>query len=60
MSHFGIRAEILGHNGVPADRVALPEELFNDMQAEAMKVLLPYPNKIHIKSPSQALFFPVT
>ncbi|CAB4579048.1 unannotated protein [freshwater metagenome] len=35
---------LLGHNGVPADRVALPEELFNDTQAEAMSVLLPYPD----------------
>ena len=37
-------AELLGQNGVPADRVALPEELFTDKQAEAMKVLLPYPD----------------
>jgi crotonobetainyl-CoA:carnitine CoA-transferase CaiB-like acyl-CoA transferase len=37
-------AEILGRNGVPADRVALPEELFEDKQAEAIKVLLPYPD----------------
>jgi crotonobetainyl-CoA:carnitine CoA-transferase CaiB-like acyl-CoA transferase len=37
-------AEILGRNGVPADRVALPEELFDDKQAEAIKVLLPYPD----------------
>ncbi|CAB4624364.1 MAG: CoA transferase [Actinobacteria bacterium] len=37
-------AELLGQNGVPADRVALPEELFNDRQAEAMSVLLPYPD----------------
>ena len=37
-------AELLGQNGVPADRVALPEELFIDKQAEAMKVLLPYPD----------------
>ena len=37
-------AELLGHNGVPADRVALPEELFTDEQAESMKVLLPYPD----------------
>jgi crotonobetainyl-CoA:carnitine CoA-transferase CaiB-like acyl-CoA transferase len=37
-------AEILGRNGVPADRVALPEELFDDKQAAAIKVLLPYPD----------------
>jgi crotonobetainyl-CoA:carnitine CoA-transferase CaiB-like acyl-CoA transferase len=37
-------AEILGRNGVPADRVALPEELFEDKQAEVIKVLLPYPD----------------
>ena len=37
-------AELLGHSGVPADRVALPEELFDDKQAEAIKVLLPYPD----------------
>lgn len=37
-------AEILGRNGVPADRVALPEELFEDKQAQAIKVLLPYPD----------------
>ena len=37
-------AEILGRNGVPADRVARPEELFEDKQAEAIKVLLPYPD----------------
>jgi crotonobetainyl-CoA:carnitine CoA-transferase CaiB-like acyl-CoA transferase len=37
-------AEHLGRNGVPADRVALPEELFDDKQAEAIKVLLPYPD----------------
>jgi crotonobetainyl-CoA:carnitine CoA-transferase CaiB-like acyl-CoA transferase len=37
-------AELLGHNGVPADRVALPEELLTDRQAEAMNVLLTYPD----------------
>lgn len=37
-------AELLGRSGVPADRVALPEELFDDKQAEAIKVLLPYPD----------------
>jgi crotonobetainyl-CoA:carnitine CoA-transferase CaiB-like acyl-CoA transferase len=37
-------AELLGRNGVPADRVALPEELFDDKQAEAINVLLPYPD----------------
>ena len=37
-------AELLGRNGVPADRVALPEELFNDVQAKAINALLPYPD----------------
>lgn len=37
-------AELLGRNGVPADRVALPEELLTDRQAEAMNVLLLYPD----------------
>jgi crotonobetainyl-CoA:carnitine CoA-transferase CaiB-like acyl-CoA transferase len=36
--------EILGKGGVPADRVALPEDLLNDEQAIAMGVLLPYPD----------------
>jgi crotonobetainyl-CoA:carnitine CoA-transferase CaiB-like acyl-CoA transferase len=35
---------ILGKGGVPADRVALPEDLLNDEQAVAMGVLLPYPD----------------
>jgi crotonobetainyl-CoA:carnitine CoA-transferase CaiB-like acyl-CoA transferase len=35
---------ILGGGGVPADRVALPEDLLNDEQALAMGVLLPYPD----------------
>ena len=37
-------AELLGRNGVPADRVALPEELFNDVKAKAINALLPYPD----------------
>ena len=37
-------AELLGRNGVPADRVALPEELFDDEQGKAIQVLLPYPD----------------
>ncbi len=37
-------AEKLGSGGVPADRVALPEDLHNDAQAKAMNVLLPYPD----------------
>lgn len=37
-------AERLGSGGVPADRVALPEDLHNDAQAKAMDVLLPYPD----------------
>jgi crotonobetainyl-CoA:carnitine CoA-transferase CaiB-like acyl-CoA transferase len=37
-------ARILGSSGVPADRVALPEDLRNDMQAHAMQILLPYPD----------------
>ncbi len=38
-------AEKLGGSGVPADRVALPEDLHNDAQAKVMKVLLPYPDE---------------
>ena len=37
-------AEKLGSGGVPADRVALPEDLHSDAQAKAMNVLLPYPD----------------
>ena len=37
-------AELLGRNGVPADRVALPEELHNDLQGKAIDLLLPYPD----------------
>jgi crotonobetainyl-CoA:carnitine CoA-transferase CaiB-like acyl-CoA transferase len=37
-------AERLGGGGVPADRVALPEDLHYDAQATAMEVLLPYPD----------------
>ena len=37
-------AELLGRNGVPADRVALPEELHHDVQAEAIDLLLDYPD----------------
>ncbi|MDP1720817.1 MAG: CoA transferase [Candidatus Nanopelagicaceae bacterium] len=38
-------AERLGNGGVPADRVALPEDLHEDLQAKAMDVLLPYPDE---------------
>ena len=38
-------AEKLGSGGVPADRVALPEDLRTDAQAKAMGVLLPYPDE---------------
>ena len=37
-------AELLGRNGVPADRVALPEELHNDAQGQAIELLLDYPD----------------
>ncbi len=37
-------AELLGRNGVPADRVALPEELHRDEQGKAIDVLLDYPD----------------
>ena len=37
-------AGVLGRNGVPADRVALPEELHDDPQGKAIDVLLPYPD----------------
>ena len=37
-------AELLGRNGVPADRVALPEELHHDKQGSAIDLLLPYPD----------------
>lgn len=37
-------AELLGQNGVPADRVALPEDLFDDAQGMAINLLLPYPD----------------
>ena len=37
-------AELLGRNGVPADRVALPEELHNDPQGKAIDLLLDYPD----------------
>ena len=38
-------AERLGNGGVPADRVALPEDLHHDPQAKEMDLLLPYPDK---------------
>jgi crotonobetainyl-CoA:carnitine CoA-transferase CaiB-like acyl-CoA transferase len=38
-------AELLGRNGVPADRVLRPEELHVDPQGEAIRVLLPYPDE---------------
>ena len=37
-------AELLGRNGVPADRVALPEELHEDPQGRAIDLLLEYPD----------------
>jgi crotonobetainyl-CoA:carnitine CoA-transferase CaiB-like acyl-CoA transferase len=37
-------AELFGRNGVPADRVALPEELHHDKQGSAIDLLLPYPD----------------
>ena len=37
-------AELLGRNGVPADRVALPEELHTDAQGKAIQLLLDYPD----------------
>jgi len=37
-------AHILGTGGVPADRVALPEDLHSDEQAQAIHALLPYPD----------------
>lgn len=37
-------AELLGRNGVPADRVALPEELHSDEQGKAIDLLLDYPD----------------
>lgn len=36
--------ELFGRNGIPADRVALPEELLEDKQGEAINLLLPYPD----------------
>jgi crotonobetainyl-CoA:carnitine CoA-transferase CaiB-like acyl-CoA transferase len=37
-------AQTLGSGGVPADRVSLPEDLRNDLQAQALGILLPYPD----------------
>lgn len=37
-------AEHLGRQGVPVDSVSKPEDLLNDPQAEAVEILLPYPN----------------
>ena len=37
-------AQLLGQNGVPADRVALPEELHHDPQGNAINLLLDYPD----------------
>ncbi len=36
--------QVLGSGGVPADRVSLPEELFHDSQAQAVGILLDYPD----------------
>ena len=38
-------AEHLGRQGVPVDRVSKPEDLLNDLQAEAVEILLPYPDE---------------
>jgi crotonobetainyl-CoA:carnitine CoA-transferase CaiB-like acyl-CoA transferase len=38
-------AEHLGRQGVPVDRVAKPEDLLNDLQAQAVEILLPYPDE---------------
>ncbi len=38
-------AHILGTGGVPADRLALPEDLHADPQSHAIDALLPYPDK---------------
>jgi crotonobetainyl-CoA:carnitine CoA-transferase CaiB-like acyl-CoA transferase len=37
-------AHVLGTGGVPADRLALPEDLHDDPQARAIQALLPYPD----------------
>lgn len=37
-------AHILGTGGVPADRLALPEDLHADPQSAAIQALLPYPD----------------
>ena len=37
-------AQLLGQNGVPTDRVALPEELHHDRQGNAINLLLDYPD----------------
>jgi crotonobetainyl-CoA:carnitine CoA-transferase CaiB-like acyl-CoA transferase len=38
-------AEHLGRQGVPVDRVSKPEDLLNDLQAQAVEILLPYPDE---------------
>lgn len=38
-------AQLLGRHGVPADRVALPEELHHDSQGAAIELLLEYPDE---------------
>jgi crotonobetainyl-CoA:carnitine CoA-transferase CaiB-like acyl-CoA transferase len=38
-------ANSLGAAGVPADRVALPEDLLQDAQAKAMNIMLAYPDE---------------
>ena len=44
-SHDAVHwAQVLCGGGVPADRVSLPEDLRNDPQAEAMGILLNYPD----------------
>jgi len=38
-------AEHLGRQGVPVDRVSKPEDLLRDLQAQAVEILLPYPDE---------------
>ena len=38
-------AEHLGRQGVPVDRVSRPEDLIDDLQAQAIEILLPYPDE---------------
>lgn len=38
-------AEYLGRQGVPIDCVSKPEDLLHDLQAQAVEILLPYPDE---------------